>query len=339
LGAKCSSILVETPDIKILVDPGAAGMQPSYPLSSREKERLRQCAMEKIMEAAKAADTIFISHYHYDHHTLPNKLRDPGSLYSGKRIWAKSPNQSINYSQWKRARLFFEGLQTYIYKGKGEEIYTHPEELHLPSPLKTLISATSKDFGEYTKRREELLRKGEVWFKKMLGIWRRGPWVRPFGRVSFVDGESFRIGNTKVRFTQPLFHGIEFDRVGWVLPLIVEYDNRKFIYTSDLQGPQIEDYGEWIVEENPDLLILDGPPTYLFGYMVNRINLNRAKDNIIKIIEKTISSPIIYDHHLLRDGRYRELLKPVYELGKDRVITAAEWIGIDPLIRRLVNGR
>jgi len=32
MGAKSSCILVDTPDIKILVDPGAAAMQPSYPL-------------------------------------------------------------------------------------------------------------------------------------------------------------------------------------------------------------------------------------------------------------------------------------------------------------------
>ncbi|MEE8299774.1 MAG: hypothetical protein V3R28_00540 [Desulfatiglandales bacterium] len=40
----------------------------------------------------------------------------------------------------------------------------------------------------------------------------------------------------------------------------------------------IEDYAQWIIKENPDILILDGPPGYLFGYMVNRINLQRAID-------------------------------------------------------------
>jgi predicted metallo-beta-lactamase superfamily hydrolase len=31
LGAKSSSVLIETPDLKLLIDPGASGMQPSYP--------------------------------------------------------------------------------------------------------------------------------------------------------------------------------------------------------------------------------------------------------------------------------------------------------------------
>lgn len=51
------------------------------------------------------------------------------------------------------------------------------------------------------------------------------------------------------------------------------------IYTSHLQGPGIDDYAQWIIEENPDILILDGPPGYLFGFMVNRINLQRAIDS------------------------------------------------------------
>jgi predicted metallo-beta-lactamase superfamily hydrolase len=33
------------------------------------------------------------------------------------------------------------------------------------------------------------------------------------------------------------------------------------IYTSHLQGPGIEDSAQWIIKENPDILILDGPPT------------------------------------------------------------------------------
>jgi len=340
LGAKCSSVLVETPDIRILVDPGAAGMQPSYPLPSREKQILRQCAMERIIDAARTADTIFISHYHYDHHTLPSKLnKESGLLYSDKRIWAKDPNQWINQSQFKRARLFFEALHTALNEGNIKEIYTESDKLHIFNPLDGLPLAVSKDFGEYAQRREELLKKGLNWFYKLVKVWQKGPWIRAYERVLFVDGKCFKMGNTKIRFTQPLFHGIEFDRVGWVISLIVEYEGKKFIYTSDIQGPQIEDYAEFILQEDPDLLILDGYPTYLFGYMANRINLNRAIDNMIKIINEIKAHPIIYDHHLLRDGRYGELLKPIYNVGKGKVFTAAEWMGITPLIKRLSDVR
>ena len=76
LGAKSSSLLLETPDIKLLIDPGASKMQPSYPLPEDRKLRLQRLALEAIKEAARRADAVFISHYHYDHHTLPSKERE-----------------------------------------------------------------------------------------------------------------------------------------------------------------------------------------------------------------------------------------------------------------------
>lgn len=75
MGAKSSCLLIETPDVKILVDPGAAEMQPSYPLSNLWKKRLRRKALEAIKEAAQKAEIVFISHYHYDHHTLPSEAQ------------------------------------------------------------------------------------------------------------------------------------------------------------------------------------------------------------------------------------------------------------------------
>ena len=138
-----------------------------------------------------------------------------------------------------------------------------------------------------------------------------------------------------MKFTQPFFHGIEYDRVGWVVALLVEHKGKKFIYSSDLQGPQIEDYAEWIIEQNPDAMILDGPATYLFGYMMNRINLERAIDNMIRILRRTKTNPIIYDHHLLREWKYKERLSEVYKEGGGRILTAAEFMGKEPLILKI----
>ena len=34
--------------------------------------------------------------------------------------------------------------------------------------------------------------------------------------VKYPEGTEFKFGNTTLRFSKPLFHGIEFSRVGWV---------------------------------------------------------------------------------------------------------------------------
>jgi len=337
LGAKSSSILVETPDLKILVDPGVAAMQPSYPLPASEKEHLRQTALEAIKEASLVAEVVFISHYHYDHHTLPSQAEE---LYKGKKLWIKDPNLWINHSQWERARLFLGQLYQVLGGSDPKGIFHPPNQMEIQDPLKHLPLASAKDYGDYQKRKRQLLEKGRAWFQRMRNLWLGNPWVSEFMEVRVADGRSFKKDSTSVRFTDPLFHGIEYDRVGWVIGLVVEHKGTKVIYTSDLQGPSIEDYAQWIIDENPDILVLDGPATYLFGYMLNRINLQRAIDNVCSIIRNTDTKVIIYDHHLLRDTHFRERMAQVYTVAREErktFLTAAEWLGQEPLVERLAR--
>jgi len=343
-GAKSSCIFIETPDLKLLVDPGAAVMQPRYPLSDSEKEELRQRALDTIATFSLNADTVFISHYHYDHYTLP---LDTKAIYRGKTLWIKDPNQWINHSQWERARLFL----TQLHETYGGNAYstgdTQPEDFpRFDDPVDHLPIAMAKDYGDYQQRKNQLLGKGRNWFKKLVSSWQDEPWMSECilkgVTVRFADGRSFKKGSTSVRFTEPMFHGIEYDRVGWVIGLTLEHGGRKVIYASDLQGPGIEDYAHWIINENPDVLILDGPATYLFGFIINRINLQRAIDNVCTILDTTTIKVVIYDHHLLREARYRERLAQAYNTAgthRKTFLTAAEWLGQEPLIEKIAKKR
>ena len=341
LGAKSSSIFVETPDIKLLVDPGAAAMQPTYPLSSEEKERLKFKALQKISQYSEKARIIFISHYHNDHYTLASKIPEGFNyFYKNKIIWLKNPNKFINHTQWKRAREFCEEIYNNL-QGEGN-LYIRPHKVKVPLLEKELPFATSKDYGDYQERKKELLEKGRKRLSKLKELWENKRWVREFrfkkGRTIFVDGKQFSIGKTKIRFTFPHYHGIEYDRVGWVIGLIVEYDGKKLIYSSDIEGPQIEDYAEEIIRENPDILILDGFPTYLFGKMINRINMERAKNNIIRIVYGVKAHcVIIYDHHILREEKYKERFKEVYKKTGKKLMTAAEYMSEQSMIDKITK--
>lgn len=338
MGAKCSCVLIETPDVRVLVDPGVAEMQPSYPLSWEEKVRLREEAFKLILEASRRADVVTISHYHYDHHTLPSKAPE---LYQGKEVLLKDPNLWINGSQWSRARLFMDELYRQLGGGGLVEITREPRRVGLEDPVDKLRAAHSRDHGGYADRRRELLERGRQWLRGLMEAWLSRPWVEEFEaggvKVRFADGRSFRYGSTTLRFTEPLFHGVEYDRLGWVLALIVEYGGVKVVHSSDLQGPIIEDYAELIASERPDVVILDGPPTYLYGYTLNRANLSRAVENARRIAES--SGLVIYDHHLLRDRLYRRRLEPLYSaVPEGKLMTAAEWLGEEPLILKLSKG-
>lgn len=337
LGAKSSCTLIKTPEVKILIDPGIAAMQPSFPASLKKKIYWAELGKRKIKKASKDVDVIIISHYHYDHF-FPNDL----SIYSRKKLFLKNPNEYINYSQRKRAEVF---LQKICQKFGGVELKDILQEGKIrkySNPLNDLPLSRQKNFQAYQKRRKELLKKGQIWFNNLAKNWNSWPKIPelnfPKLKIKFPESQEFKFGKTTLRFSKPLFHGIEYSRVGWVFSTQIEYEKEKILYSSDLSGPIIEDYAEWIIKENPDILILDGPPTYLIPYILNLINFKRALKNICKIIEETNSELIILDHHLPRDQKYKKKLKEVYKTAKKerkKVMTAAEFLGKEPVVLSL----
>ncbi len=347
LGAKCASIAIESSVGTIVVDPGAAEMQPSYPLPLTDKFELRRKAIKLIEKYLSSAIAVIVTHYHYDHHFLPTDADlDDEHVLLGKLLILKNPNKYINESQWGRARLFLAEL-TALTGDSLDNFLVKPQELNFDDPVEDLSIALSKDFGNYSSRRKELLAKGKKWFTKLINeLWSKKSWVKELTlrdgtKIVWGDGKTFEFGDTVIQIIEPWFHGIEYDRTGWVLPLIIKKSNYTIFYSSDLMGPPIEDYAEYIAKLRPDAVILDGPPTYLFPYMLNRINLKRAIDNAITIIN---SGPklLIYDHHLLREKKWRKRTAKVFEEARKNdvpVLTAAEYLGKKPLIDKLSASR
>jgi len=87
MGAKSMCVKVETSDTSIIVDPAAAVMQKSYPMKTERKYALLDEARRAIEEAAEDCENIFISHYHYDHHFLPDTSGiDFSKVFSEKEL-------------------------------------------------------------------------------------------------------------------------------------------------------------------------------------------------------------------------------------------------------------
>lgn len=343
MGAKSSSLAIKTSKGYIVIDPGAAAMQPSYPLSSSKKRELRRIAIKKIAEYVRLSSLIIITHYHYDHHFLPiDKDIDDPHIFSGKKLCIKNPNKYINESQWNRSRKFINEILKQ-YNLSIESFESDPLETVFPDPVQDLEIALSKDYGDYMKRREEILLKGRKWFNKLVDLWSNGKWLREIRlndntEITWCDGKYIDYGDTELYVLDPWFHGIEYDRTGWVTPVIIKKENFTIFYSSDLMGPIIEDYADYVIKLDPDIIVLDGPPTYLFPYLFNRINLQRSIDNLIHIIQNITPDLIIYDHHLLREKKWRTRVKKVFEEAKKHgvlIITASEYFGNKPLIDTL----
>lgn len=334
LGAKSMCTLVKTPEVSVLIDPGAAVMQPSFPASWARKLYWLARAEHAIRRAAKGVKVVVISHYHYDHFTD----FDPG-LYKDRLILAKNPNEYINDSQRGRAESFFDSYCR-AFAGRGlQDFLQPPQEKDYPNPLEEIPEAATKDFGDYNKRRRELLRSGLKWFNNRVRRWSNASQIPEFdfgkNKVCFPEGREFRFSRTKLRFTRPLFHGIEFSRVGWVFATVIEREDEKLLHSSDLSGIYIEDYAELLIQENPQVLILDGPPTYM-GFMLIKRNLERCLENTCEVIKQCSNLQLlVYDHHLLRERGYRRRTERVWETGRRkgvRVLTVAEYLGKNPVI-------
>lgn len=333
MGAKSSCVMVKT-DHNILLEPGVAEMQPSFPASDSQKKSWYDQAYNEIKSAAKLAHAVVISHYHYDHFID----FDP-QIYSNKLVVAKDPNQYINYSQRDRAEHFFGNVFSHFGGTSLEENLGEPEEKKYKDPMEELEIASSKDFGDYQQRRNELLDRGRKQFFDHAKKWQEYKKVPEIDfdnvQLKFGDSQKMRLGKTTLRFTEPLFHGIEFSRVGWVFSTVVEYKGEKLIHSSDLNGPVVEDYAQWIIDENPQVLILDGPMTYMLGFTVNKTNFRRTVENAVRIVKETDTEIMIYDHHLTREPKFRERTQDVWEtarkLGKN-IYTAAEFQGKEPVV-------
>ncbi|TEU08638.1 hypothetical protein E3J20_08130 [Candidatus Bathyarchaeota archaeon] len=107
LGVRSSSMLIQTEDVRIVIDPAVAlapnryGLPP-HPLEEEAKERL----WGVVKEEAVKADILIVTHYHFDH----VDPKEP-ELYAGKRVLLKHPRRMINPSQKSRASSFLKSIR------------------------------------------------------------------------------------------------------------------------------------------------------------------------------------------------------------------------------------
>ncbi|RLG52303.1 MAG: hypothetical protein DRN96_03110 [Thermoproteota archaeon] len=148
--------------------------------------------------------------------------------------------------------------------------------------------------------------------------------------VKYVDGAKLEFGATTVEFSPPVPHGAEGTKLGYVIMVkVAESSGDTVVFTSDVSGPVYEPATRWIINAKPRLVILDGPPTYHEGA---EESLAEAARNMLAILRESTVEKLVLDHHALRDLRYREKLRCVFEAGEELgkvVSTAAEHVGRD----------
>lgn len=148
--------------------------------------------------------------------------------------------------------------------------------------------------------------------------------------LDYCDGKEFSFGGTKIRFSEPVYHGTN-PRLGYVVEVSISDEDRTFLFTSDVEGPSVEDQVTFITNENPNVIFVDGPMTYMLGYRYSRESLRRSLENLKMLLRKTRVQVLVLDHHLLRDLEWKKKLAPLFEEAETaKVLTAAEYAGTEP---------
>ena len=148
------------------------------------------------------------------------------------------------------------------------------------------------------------------------------------GKLEVADGNEFLVGKTFLRFSEPVAHGSEGSALGWVLMATIEWEEEKFMFAPDVQGPVSNRTLHIIIEERPQLLMLGGPPLYLEGFKVGEKEIQTALSNMQVVVQHVPTT--ILEHHVLRDGNWNEKTTEIFykAYAADHVVlTAAEFSG------------
>jgi len=146
--------------------------------------------------------------------------------------------------------------------------------------------------------------------------------------IKIADNNFIVKGGTTIKFSEPVPHGVN-DRLGYVVEVSISDKEYSLVYTSDVEGPVLENQLRFILSEKPEIAIIDGPLTYMLGYRFSQEDLDNAVDNLKRIVSSGVKTMIL-DHHLVRDPDYKDRIAEVLDYAKIfkvKVLTAAEFMG------------
>ena len=143
------------------------------------------------------------------------------------------------------------------------------------------------------------------------------------------DCKTFTFGNeTFLRFSEAVPHGTDDSMLGWVIMVLIEYEDERFMFAPDVQGPMSAHTLKLIKGAKPQAIMLGGPPFYLGGFKVNEAQLRLGLKNLVAVVE---TAPLtILEHHALRDESWQKRTKQAYEAAfktGHKLMTAAEFAG------------
>ncbi|MEM1981427.1 MAG: hypothetical protein QW788_02595 [Candidatus Hadarchaeales archaeon] len=153
--------------------------------------------------------------------------------------------------------------------------------------------------------------------------------IRVTDRLEWADGREFEVGE-RVEFSPAVWHGDVGSKVGTVIMVYVEKGG--FLFGSDAQSLADPGALKWVLEKNPEFMILDGYPTIFVGWRMSQKAFEASMENLKRAVEETQAETILLEHHILRDLNYKEKMEAVFKAAErkgKRLLSAAEFLELE----------
>ena len=204
-------------------------------------------------------------------------------------------------------------------------IITHYHYDHFPRPSENIEWLKGKRI--LIKDPSNMINFSQRWRSKIFLDKLRKVGAKP----KVADSKRFRLGRCKIKFSNPVKHGND-ERLGYILEVLIETDDGRILYTSDVEGIVDDDQLNFILKSEPNIVICDGPMTYMLGTRFSEMDLKKSILNLVKVLNMETVEVLILDHHLLRDLEWKTWLKSIFEESEilnKKVLTAASYMGVE----------
>lgn len=118
----------------------------------------------------------------------------------------------------------------------------------------------------------------------------------------FVDGKTLKVGDVRVKFSDPIPHGKEKSKTGFIIGVSIKQKGFALTYLPDVQGPLSKKAVKFAKETKPDMLVIGGFPYYLIGYAFSEEDLELSKKFLTEIVKEVKPETLVIGHHLLRSS-------------------------------------
>lgn len=219
----------------------------------------------------------------------------------------------------ERKERLWNRIREYVIRSDLVVVTHYHYDHHNPNEVEILRG--KRIFVKHPEEKINYSQKGRA--RRFLGM------LKGIAEIEYADGKSVEIGNTIIEFSPPVPHGTD-SKLGYVVMVLVDDGNERFIYTSDVEGASLEEQIAWLKEKDAETVFMDGPMTYMLGYRFSERSFKKSMENVSSLMAGSLET-VVLDHHLTRDLEWRDRIAEVIKSGEEygvKVMSAAAYAGL-----------